>query len=177
MTLLEMRPHSPKGINVEVMLTAADPSLERVAMAAIRLAVGGELMIGSSSGTVFRVATAQSVAAVAVIKAAPSLLDSASREVKAFVGSRNLKSEIGRTIRLIYDYFPPGIVISLDVETDPEAEEECLVVDVKTWGGADVALRAYNGFVKEWVVAVPPAVRDAVRVTFNLSESWSPICT
>lgn len=144
--------------------------LKRMATAAFQMAVGGGFALSQASGFIIesRVTTSPT-AEIAVIGVAPLLLDSVSQEVRDFIDAHNLKSDLSRTIQLIYNYFPPGVVISLQVETDPEAEDKCLVVDAKTGSGAKAALQAYNGFVKEWVADFPPSVRDDVRVTFNLS--------
>jgi hypothetical protein len=143
-------------------------------MNAMRLSVDADVTTWPSEGQGFRFRTPPQFVTHSIRMRAASWFDSASPEAKAFIDAHNLKSEIRHTVALIHDHFPPGIVVSLQVETDPEAEGTWLVIDVKTWGGADTAVRAYNGFVKEWVVAIPPSVRDTVRVTFNLSESWTP---
>jgi hypothetical protein len=105
----------------------------------------------------------------ATATAVPALLDRAPTDATAFVAARDLTAYVLETERLLVATFPRESHLSLQVETDPEADGTWLVFDVGARCGADDAPRAYERFVGEWIASVPPHARESMRVTFNLS--------
>lgn len=156
----------------EMAVRATDdaPILKRVAAVAAQMAMGGSLVLEPVGSIVVSSTITASPTAAIFVEAIPRpLLDRAPDEVKEFVATLRLSEYVSKAESLLKDKFPSGSVLSLQIEVDPEAEGKWLVIDVGARCEARDALRAYNDFVAEWVATTPPATRDALRITFNLS--------
>lgn len=91
-----------------------------------------------------------------------------SNELTSFCSEHGLLSYIPVAIELIERCFPPLQDLHLLHEQDPETDEEWLVLDITLPGDEKQVLEAYDRYTDGWVAAVPWAVQQKVRLSYNI---------
>jgi hypothetical protein len=71
-------------------------------------------------------------------------------------------------IGLIRDSFPTIKRLRLQLERDPDIEEEWILIDFDVQGEGEDILNQYNRYTEFWVRSVPWPQRDKIRVSFNI---------
>lgn len=90
-----------------------------------------------------------------------------SDEVLAFCSRWQVFSYFQRTLRLAQRSFIDLTNIAVNVESDPESEDEWLVIVVQVHGEIGKVLDMYDGYTKKLIREVPWPARDRIRLIYD----------
>ncbi len=87
-------------------------------------------------------------------------------DIRRFVRLHGLDGAIETSRELANDSFP-GCAITIALESDPDAGDEWLVVEVSVHDIDEAEIIArFDEFMRAWIVAMPPEKRDHVALTY-----------
>ena len=89
-------------------------------------------------------------------------------EVLQFCRKHGLMKYLSDAIKLIENCFLSIQEFHIEVEKDPETEEEWLTLAVTIQGEVDKVLKDYNGYISLFVSKVPWPERDKIRLSYNI---------
>jgi hypothetical protein len=81
---------------------------------------------------------------------------------------KGLSQFLHKAFDIIYQSFPLIRKLRLLQEQDPETDEEWLLIDITVDGEIEEILDSYDDYVKKWVSSVPSAVRENIRLSYNI---------
>jgi hypothetical protein len=90
------------------------------------------------------------------------------QDVRGFCESRGILDYLGLAVRLAAQTFEPTGEPSVTLETDPETDEEAVVIDVASPMDVHEAVERELLFTRKWVESVPPDVIGTIRVILNI---------
>lgn len=89
-------------------------------------------------------------------------------EVSEFCLKHGLRKYLSDAIKLINKCFPSIQEFHIEVEKDPETEEEWITLAVTIQGEVDEVLKDYNDYISLFVSEVPWPERDKIRLSYNI---------
>ena len=95
--------------------------------------------------------------------------DALPAPVLAFATKEQLLPHLEHAASLADSLLRPSRQLIFELETDPESDEQRLIVDAPLDCGVDEALVRNGAFTRAWVSATPPGVRDKIRVLYHLA--------
>lgn len=78
------------------------------------------------------------------------------------------ESHLKTAVDLAKKCFPSAVQLRIEPRQDPEEEAAWLVLRVSVKGGVKDVLKAYDGYVDQWVKLAPPLARGMIRLSYNL---------
>ena len=90
-------------------------------------------------------------------------------DVRTFCENRGILDYLGLALRLAVQIFEPTGDPSVTLETDPETDEEAVVIDVSSPMDCHEAVERELRFTRQWVQAVPPDVIGTIRVILDIA--------
>lgn len=91
-----------------------------------------------------------------------------SEAVGRFCAKHELTAPLESAIRLAETVFAPVNQLRVDVETDPETDDSTVVIGVTVVMGVEEAVRRKREFTRRWVEISSPAMRERVRLVYDL---------
>jgi hypothetical protein len=91
-----------------------------------------------------------------------------SLEVLRFCQRGGLTDYLLRAIALAKHYLDPADSMEVEVEQDPEAEDEWLVLNVPMHGRTDEIVSRYERYVGAWVGETPWPESGKIRVSYSV---------
>jgi hypothetical protein len=93
------------------------------------------------------------------------------REVTIFCEKRNLLSHLGVALRLAARLFDVSHDPRVTLETDPETDEQSVVIDIAAPMEVDEAVERVREYTRQWVQSAPPDVLGLIRLVPDISQS------
>jgi hypothetical protein len=90
-------------------------------------------------------------------------------DVRKFCEARGVLDYLNLALRLAAQTFELDGDPRMTVETDPETDEESVVIDVSSPVGCDEALEQEHQFTRQWVASVPPDVIGTFCLILNIA--------
>jgi hypothetical protein len=90
-----------------------------------------------------------------------------SPAVAAFCAREGLLEHLRRAMALADSCFGPS-ALAVEVETDPETDEEALVITAVLPMPADEVLGRKREYTRRWVESAPPAAREKIRLLYDI---------
>lgn len=90
--------------------------------------------------------------------------------VLAFCAEHQLLEALPVVLQLAEHHFQPLDAPLVEVETDPEAGGEYMVISVAVAAGIEEVLKRYDAFTSQWVQSIPAQARDFIRLTYDIFE-------
>jgi hypothetical protein len=87
-----------------------------------------------------------------------------SPEVSAFCEKRNLLNYLRASLQLATRLFDTTDGPRVSLETDPETNEESVVIDITARMEVDEAVEAMREYTRLWVRSAPPDVLGLIRL-------------
>jgi hypothetical protein len=87
--------------------------------------------------------------------------------VAAFCVREGLLEHLRRALALADCCLGPSALV-VEVEADPETDEEAIVITAVVSMPADEVLRRVREYTQRWVEAAPPAARERIRLLFDI---------
>ena len=81
---------------------------------------------------------------------------------------KGLSQFLHKAFDIIYQSFPLIRDVRLLQEQDPETDEEWILIDITVDGDIEEVLDSYDNYVKKWVSSVPSALRENIRLSYNI---------
>jgi hypothetical protein len=88
--------------------------------------------------------------------------------VLAYCQRHGLTDHLMLALRLAEETFDPVRAVGVVVETDPETDEEAVIIDVSCALGSDEAVAQKREYTRRWVESAPPEVIGRIRLIFAL---------
>lgn len=92
-----------------------------------------------------------------------------SDEVLSFCSRWQIFSYFQRALRLAQQSFLDLTKIEVKVESDPESEDEWLVIVVQVHGEIGKVLSMYDGYTRKLIRTVPWPARDRIRLIYDFA--------
>lgn len=89
-------------------------------------------------------------------------------EVEEFVAANNLRTHLDTALRIAEHAFP-GSEIRLRLQQSPELDSGRLVMQIRTHGNAEDAVRCHQELLDRWTRELPLHVQDHITATFTLA--------
>jgi len=100
----------------------------------------------------------------------PKSLDVAlPQDVRTFCENRGLIDHLRLALRLAAQTFELDSEPLVTIETDPETDEEAVVIDVSSPMDCDEAVERKLQYTRQWVQSIPPDVIGMIRLILNIS--------
>ena len=98
----------------------------------------------------------------------PIALDfSLSPDVEAFCIREGLLEHLRRALALADSCMRPS-ALSVELEADPETDEEAIVITAVVSLPADEVVRRTQAYTRRWIESAPPDARDRIRLLFDI---------
>src|SRR4051812_40296423 len=91
-----------------------------------------------------------------------------SADVVRFGEDHGLMPYLELAIRLAKSTFDHVTNVRVEVDTDPETDEEALVVIISVTAGVDDVVRFKKSYTRQWVDAVPANSREKIRLLYDI---------
>jgi hypothetical protein len=91
-----------------------------------------------------------------------------SEPVQAFCTKYHLSVPLESALRLVEATFSPVRQARVDVETDPETDDQTLVIEVAVAMGVEEAIARKREYTRRWLEQSSAAVREKVRLVYDL---------
>jgi hypothetical protein len=102
------------------------------------------------------------------LKIPSRILPQITPEIIEFCSRERITSYLPSAINSIERNFPTTSELKIEVEQDPETDEEWLVLNVTTRGEVDEVLNHYDKYINYWVSTVPWPERQKIRLLYNI---------
>ncbi len=89
-------------------------------------------------------------------------------EILRFCFRHYIVKHLRPIISLIEKSFPAFQEPCLEIEEDPESDEEWLTIDITVEGEVDEILECYNNYITAFVSSVPWPEREKIRLSYNI---------
>jgi len=89
-------------------------------------------------------------------------------EIAEFCSRERITSYLPTAVNSIEMNFPTISELKIEVERDPETEEEWLVLNVTIRGEVEEVLNNYDKYINYWVSTVPWPERQKIRLLYNI---------
>lgn len=90
-----------------------------------------------------------------------------SDEVLSYCSRSHIFNHLQQALRIVQQSFVDMTAIDVKVESDPESEDEWLMIVVQIHGEIGKVLQMYDSYTKWLVRAVPWPARDRIRLTYD----------
>jgi hypothetical protein len=90
-----------------------------------------------------------------------------SPAVTAFCAREGLLEQLRLALALADFCLGPSALV-VEVEADPETDEEALVITAVMSMPAEEVLRRKREYTRRWVESAPPATRERIRLLFDI---------
>jgi hypothetical protein len=90
-----------------------------------------------------------------------------SPAVVAFCTREGLLEHLRRALALAESRLRPSALV-VELEADPETDEEAVVITAVMSTSADEVLRRKQEYTRRWVESTPPAARERIRLLFDI---------
>jgi cellulase/cellobiase CelA1 len=91
-----------------------------------------------------------------------------SPAVAEFCARQGLLEHLRRAMALADSCFGPS-VLTVEVEADPETDEQVLVITARLPLAADEVLRRKREYTRRWIESAPPAAREKIRLLYDIA--------
>ncbi len=91
-----------------------------------------------------------------------------SPEVGSFCSQNGILQYVRPTISLIEKCFPTLKEYHLEIENDPESDEEWLTIDITVEGEVKEILKNYNSYITMFVSEIPWPEREKIILSYNI---------
>ena len=88
--------------------------------------------------------------------------------VVLYCAKHQILSQLKTAVDLAETHFHPVNHLSVGVETDPDVEEDFLVIDVSVAMDADEVLRRKQAYTRAWLNAAPADQRERIRLLYHI---------
>lgn len=88
--------------------------------------------------------------------------------IRAFCLRYGIESHLKTAVELAKKCFPSAVRFRIEPRQDPEEDAEWLVLRASVKGGVKEVLKAYDGYIDQWVRLAPPSERGMIRLSYNL---------
>jgi hypothetical protein len=102
------------------------------------------------------------------LKIPSKFLPQVTPEIVEFCSRERITSYLPTAVNSAEKNFPTISELKIEVEQDPETEEEWLVLNVAIRGEVDEVLNNYDNYVNYWVSTVPWPERQKIRLLYNI---------
>lgn len=102
------------------------------------------------------------------LKIPSKFLPQVTPEIIEFCSRERITSYLPTAINSIERNFPSISELKIEVEQDPETDEEWLVLNVTIRGEVDEVLSQYDKYIDYWVSTVPWPERQKIRLLYNI---------
>lgn len=89
--------------------------------------------------------------------------------VARFIGLHGIAAWVGAAADLAIRVFPCVQSLGARLQSDPDTDEERVIIDVTIDSDMDGALAAKKAYTREWVQLCPPESRDRIRLLYHLA--------
>lgn len=83
----------------------------------------------------------------------------------------NLRAFLDIAIEIATRIFAPVEPMSVELEIDPESDEQKLLLNVVSQGSMEAALERYRAFLDEWTEAVTPDVMLQITLMYDIRDN------
>ena len=90
-------------------------------------------------------------------------------DVTKFCQDRGLREALQRSIAIARETFQNIRCISVELEIDPETDDEAIVVQVSAAMSVDEAVQAKGEYTRKWVRVAPAEARQDMRLLLDIS--------
>src|SRR5687768_10434492 len=90
-----------------------------------------------------------------------------STDVAAFCAREGLLEHLRRALALADSCLGPS-ALAVELEADPETDEEAVVITAVVSMPADEVLRRKREYTRRWIESAPPAARERIRLLFDI---------
>lgn len=105
---------------------------------------------------------------VEFLKIPSRILPKITPEIIEFCSRERITSYLPTAVNSVERNFPTISELKIEVEQDPETEEEWLVLNVTIRGEVDEVLNNYDKYINYWVSSVPWPERQKIRLLYNI---------
>ena len=102
------------------------------------------------------------------LKIPSKFLPQITPEIIEFCSRERVTSYLPSAVNSIERNFPTISELKIEVEQDPETEEEWLALNVTIRGEVDEVLDNYDKYINYWVSTVPWPERQKIRLLYNI---------
>jgi len=102
------------------------------------------------------------------LKIPSKFLSQITPEIIEFCSQERITSYLPSAVNSVEKNFPTTTELKIEVEQDPETEEEWIVLNVTIRGEVDEVLDNYDKYVNYWVSTVPWPERQKIRLLYNV---------
>lgn len=88
--------------------------------------------------------------------------------VARFCSKHQLTESLHEALRLVGEVFPAAHGVRVGVESDPETDEEAVIIDVAADLTTADALERKREYSRRWVASVPPDVIGKIRLVLDI---------
>lgn len=102
------------------------------------------------------------------LKIPSKFLPQITPEIIEFCSRERITSYLPTAVNSVERNFPTISELKIEVEQDPETEEEWLVLNVTIRGEVGEVLNNYDKYINYWVSSVPWPERHKIRLSYNI---------
>jgi len=102
------------------------------------------------------------------LKIPSKFLPQITPEIIEFCSRQRITSYLPTAVNSVERNFPTISELKIEVEQDPETEEEWLVLNVTIRGEVGEVLNNYDKYINYWVSTVPWPERQKIRLLYNI---------
>jgi hypothetical protein len=102
------------------------------------------------------------------LKIPSKFLPQITPEIIEFCSRERVTSYLPTAVNSVERNFPTISELKIEVEQDPETEDEWLVLNVTIRGEVDEVLNNYDKYINYWVSSVPWPERQKIRLLYNI---------
>src|SRR6185437_16119219 len=94
-----------------------------------------------------------------------------SPEVRDYCRKLDLLSYIDIAAAAAARHFRPRDAMTAELEIDPETDEKRIILDVTVEASVDEALKRYDAYLREWIVAAPAEVQLHIGLVYDIRDN------
>lgn len=91
-----------------------------------------------------------------------------SQEVIQFCSHYQIFGYLQLAVKLVYECFPSAAGVSVEMERDPESDDEWLLMTVQLRERIEAVLRQYDTYTRRFIGSVPLPQRNKIRFNYDL---------
>lgn len=91
-----------------------------------------------------------------------------SIEVKKFCEGHGIQRYLQSAISLAKEYFPFIQELTLEVEGDPESNEEWVTIDITVEGNIEEIIENYDNYISKFISIIPWPEREKIILSYNI---------
>lgn len=92
-----------------------------------------------------------------------------SDEVRQFCSRHRLFVHLQCVAKLVNDCFPSLIALEVEKESDPESDDEWLLLTARLHGPIETILSRYDTYTQRFIKAIPWPQRNKIRFNYDLT--------